>query len=170
MLWFFKSFHAYFSESEKAMNTLEVRNLYDKNTYQSVLDRINQLDTNSAPEWGTMSAAQMMNHCAEIQGVTNGNELKNTPLMVKLFKGAIRKMVVNEKPYKTNTATHPQYRQKSPKEFETSKHLLLAELEKFVNQTPSEAAARKHPLSGQMDRDESGWAMYKHIDHHLKQF
>jgi hypothetical protein len=108
-----------------------------------------------------MSAAQMFSHCAEILEVANGRDLKNTPLIAKLFKGMIRKMVVNEKPYPKNTKTHPQYRQTTDKDFETEKKRLLLALDKLQI---------IHPLFGRMSRQEKGWSMYKHLDHHLTQF
>lgn len=117
-----------------------------------------------------MTAAQMLAHCAEIQDVSNGKELRGTPFVVKLFKGMIRNMVVNEKPFPKNTKTHPQYRQTSDRDFEEEKRRLLEALDKFVNADVAQSERFEHPLFGSMTAEEKGWSMYKHLDHHLRQF
>ncbi len=151
------------------METLEEKSLYDEVVYQQCLERINELTANTTPQWGKMSAAQMLSHCAEIQEVSNGKSLENTPFIIKLIKGVIRNMVVNHKPYKHSTKTHPQYRQQDPRDFELEKIRLLAALEQFQNDK-AEGVAHAHPLFGPMTENERGWAMYKHLDYHLTQF
>ncbi len=144
--------------------------LYSPESYQDCLHRIEKMTHDSRPQWGRMSAAQMFSHCAEILEVANGRDLKNTPLIAKLFKGMIRKMVVNEKPYPKNTRTHPQYRQTTDKDFETERKRLLLALDKLVNMDEEESTQIIHPLFGMMTLQEKGWSMYKHLDHHLTQF
>ncbi len=75
------------------------------------LERIDGLSPDTQPQWGVMSAGQMLSHCAEIQEVSNGKALEGTPFIVRLLGGFIRKMVVNDKPYPRSTKTHPQYLQ-----------------------------------------------------------
>lgn len=142
-------------------------NLYDVDTSQGLLERIERLTPETQPQWGRMSVAQMLAHCAEIVEVTNGKPLENTPLLARVFRGMIRKMVVSEKPYPRDTKTHPQYLQVAERDFETEKARLLDALEGFRDQ---EDAAPEHPLFGVMTREERGWSMFKHLDHHLRQF
>ena len=112
----------------------------------------------------------MLAHCAEVQEVSNGKELKNTPLVAKMLKGMIRKMVVGEKPFPRNTKTHPQYKQTSDRDFGTEKSGLCNALDDFINADKNSSGQSKHPLFGEMTTEEKGWSMYKHLDHHLKQF
>ncbi len=148
---------------------MEKKNLYKQEVHKECLDRIEQIKADTEPQWGNMSAAQMLAHCAEIQEVTNGRELKGTPFILKLFKGFIKKMVVSDKPYPKSTQTHPQYKQHDDKDFEEEKSRLKEALQNFVD-NESRAEEIKHTLFGKMTRDEKGWAMYKHLDHHLTQF
>ena len=142
--------------------------LYYLEDYQAFLSRIDQLSTESPAQWGTMDAAQMLAHCAEIQEVSNGKELTGTPFIVKLFKGMIRKTVVGDKPFPKNSKTHPQYIQTEECDFETEKARLLVALEAFVETENS--SGRPHPMFGTITNDEKGWSAYKHINHHLTQF
>jgi len=152
------------------MGKLIVKSIYTPEVYQSCLDRIDRLEPGSIPQWGTMTAAQMLAHCAEIQDVANGKDLNGTPFLVRLFKGMVRNMVVNDKPYPRNTRTHPQYRQTSDSDFASAKARLLTSTGEFVSAGSSDAGDRRHPLFGEMTAEEKGWSIYKHLDHHLTQF
>jgi hypothetical protein len=149
------------------MDTLTKKSLYSHDIYQLCLGRIEKLTPETQPQWGSMSAAQMLAHCTEILEVANGKALQNTPFLAKLFKRMIRNMVVNEKPYPKNTRTHVQYKQTAERQFETEKEHLLGALAQFIRE---EGISRKHPLFGAMSVEEKGWSMYKHLDHHLSQF
>lgn len=146
------------------------KSLLDQDVQQACLDRINKLTPASQPVWGKMNTAQMLAHCAEVAEVLNGKPLEGTPFMVKLFKGMIRKMVVNEKPYPQNSRTHPQYVVSDAREFEAEKERMIAALVKLGSFTEAERRQLNHPLFGTMTDEELGWSSYKHLDHHLVQF
>ena len=148
-----------------------MKSIFDEETYKESLARINKLTADTQPQWGKMNSAQMLSHCCEIQDVANGKDLKGTPFLVKLFKNMVRKSVVGPKPYKKNSPTHPQYKMDgSPCDFDTEKNRLSAAMDKFYNEDPEILAQIIHPLFGKMTREEKGWAMYKHLNHHLDQF
>lgn len=150
------------------MDTLEIRDLLDKDVYDEVLSRVEKLTPESQPKWGEMAVGQMLAHTSEVLEVYNGKGLLGTPWFVKLFKGYVKRMVLNDKPYKQGIHTHPQYKVTSLKKFDKEKHRLLDALSSFFND--EDIANKKHPLFGMMTKLEKGWAMYKHIDHHLTQF
>lgn len=148
-----------------------MKSIFDEETYKESLARINKLTADTQPQWGKMNAAQMLSHCCEIQDVAIGKDLKGTPFLVKLFKNIVRKSVVGPKPYKKNSPTHPQYKMDgSLCDFDTEKNRLSAAMDKFYNEDPEILAQIIHPLFGKMTREEKGWAIYKHLNHHLDQF
>ena len=63
------------------MDTLIKKSLYSHDVYQLCLARIEKLTPQTQPQWGSMSAAQMLAHCAEILEVANGKALQNTQLI-----------------------------------------------------------------------------------------
>ncbi len=148
-----------------------MKNLYDRDVYDGVVERISKLSAETQPQWGKMSVGQMLAHCAEVGEVFTGDKpLTGTPFIAKLLKGVIRKGVVSETPYKHSLQTHPQYRITSEKSFDQERSRLLDNVGKFFAEDQSEGAKRVHPLFGTMTPAERGWAMYKHLDHHLTQF
>lgn len=152
------------------MNADARPDLHSPETYQECVSRIQALTPESRPLWGTMTAAQMFAHCAEVQEVTNGKELRGTPFLIKLFRGVIRRMVLSDKPYPKNSGTHPQYRQKEDRDFEAERRRLLAALDAFVRAGAEGGPGPEHPLFGRLTPGEKGRSMVKHLDHHLRQF
>ncbi len=146
------------------------KSLYTPEVHQQCLSRIGQLTPKATPGWGSMTVAQMLAHCAEIQEVWNGKALLNTPFLAKLFKGVIRRMVVSDKPVPKNSGTHPQFKQISDRDFEDERMRLLDALDRFTRIDEDQRRKLVHPLFGVMTDDERGWSMYKHLDHHLSQF
>lgn len=153
------------------MQKLTRRSLLAPDVYQESLARVEKLTADAKPQWGRMTAAQMLAHCAEVQEVVNGRKpLRDTPLIARLFKGMIRRMVVSEKPYPHNIRTHPQYRQDEDRDFGAEKKRLLDALAEFTAADRKRLESIPHPLFGPMTAEEKGWSMYKHLDHHLAQF
>ena len=51
---------------------MEKKSLYSSEVYEKCQSRIEQLTSETQPQWGSMTAAQMLAHCTEIQEVSNG--------------------------------------------------------------------------------------------------
>ncbi len=140
--------------------------LFNTADYKEFLARINQVKADTKPLWGKMSASQMFAHCKEVQEACNGKALKNTPFFVKLFKGFIKKSVLNDKSYPKGSPTHKQYIINDEKEFDIEKEKFLKSLSFFVDTRGSVY----HTLFGEMSEKERSWTVYKHHNHHLEQF
>jgi hypothetical protein len=148
------------------MTPTEKPNIFDPKVYESLIARFQKIEANTTPLWGKMNAAQMFAHCTEVQEVCNGKALEKTPFFLKLFKGFIKKSVLNDKPYPKGSPTHNQYVISSQKDFDTEKKRFLDSLARFVNNTGS----INHSLFGEMSPEERSWSIYKHNIHHLEQF
>jgi len=140
--------------------------LFDPKTYENLRARFQKIEANTSPHWGKMNAAQMFAHCTEVQEACNGKALENTPFFLKLFKGFIKKSVVNDKPYPKGSPTHQQYIMNSQKDFDIERQRFLDSFAKFVKNTGSS----QHTLFGKMSPEERSWSIYKHHSHHLEQF
>lgn len=150
---------------------MEKPSLYDQTTREQAFERINALSAEAKPAWGAMTAAQMMAHVTATFDVINGEKkLEGTPLIARLFKGAIKNAVLNDKPFPKSSRTHPQYIVNDERDFEQEKGRLIGALERFAAIDEKEAAAVEHPILGTLGREERSWSMYKHLDHHLQQF
>lgn len=145
-------------------------NLYDDEVYEQVIRRIEKLTPSSLSLWGKMTVSQMMAHCSEILDVYNGKKQLKTNLFARIFKGYIKMVIMSPEPYQKNSSTAPQFVISSNKDFEVERIRLLEAITYFFEMEKSKAKTIKHSLFGTMTLEERGWAMYKHLDHHLDQF
>lgn len=141
----------------------------DADVLAEIQTRISALSAMTPAKWGKMSAAQMLAHCAEVQDVANGKDLSHTPFAIRLFASFIKRAVTSVKPYPRDVRTHPQYVVDRDVDFEEARERLLAAI-RAMHEKLAGVKAIQHPLFGRMTREEAGWAMYKHLDHHLRQF
>ena len=147
-----------------------MKNLYNKRVYEEILQRINQLGPSTKPLWGKMDTAQMMTHCDEVLQTYNGDKALKVGLLGRVFKGMVKKIVFGPHPYKKNSPTVPQFKVTTTQDFNEAKSRLLRSLDRFHTMSQEEIASLVHPLFGKVSMEDRGWAMYKHIDHHLQQF
>jgi hypothetical protein len=149
---------------------MERKSFYDEGAYKALQGRIARLTAQTEPQWGRMNAAQMCAHCAEVAEVAGGKPLAGTPWYVRLLGGLIKKLVLSDKPYPRSTRTHPQYLIPTTVEFDAQQARLLAILADLDEAGRAGAEGTVHPIFGAMTAEETGWATYKHLDHHLTQF
>ena len=145
--------------------------LYEGGIQQKATERINALTAESRPEWGKMNVAQMCAHCTEAFEVMNGEKpLRKAPRIPRPFRGVILQYLTSDKPFLKNTPTHPQYKKVDELQLDGEKKRLVAAIDRFVTEDEATANARAYPFFGEMTADQRGVWMYKHLDHHLRQF
>lgn len=148
-------------------DSTERRDLNDPDVYEEVRRRVEALEPDATPQWGEMNVAQMLAHCVEVQKVMNDGPLEGTPWYLRLAGPLIKRLVLSDRAFPRNVATHPQYDVGPDKEFETEKQRLLGTLSAFRARS---RAGVDHPVFGRLTPEEAGWSAYKHLDHHLRQF
>ncbi len=148
---------------------MEKKSLYSSEVYEKCQSRIEQLTSETQPQWGSMTVAQMLAHCSEIQEVTNGKDLKNRPFIVKLFCSMIRTWLLVRNPIRRALKLIRSIYKPKIVIFANEKKRLLDALAQFVDDKEKSESAG-HPLFGKMTVEEKGWSMVKHLDHHLTQF
>jgi Protein of unknown function (DUF1569) len=87
--------------------------------------------------------------------------------ILKLF---VKKVVVNETPYKKNNPTAPEFKIADSKEFEKEKERLINYIEKTQKLDPDYFEGKESHSFGVLTKDEWNNMFYKHLDHHLRQF
>ena len=141
--------------------------MFDKSTRDELINRIHSLNENSIAQWGKMNVSQMLKHCTQWDEMALGKVKYKQSLLGKLFgKMALRNMLKNE-PIKKNLPTVPSFRIKGNTDIATEKSKwiqLLHEYEQFSNY------GFIHPFFGAMTKENTGFIVYKHSDHHLRQF
>lgn len=138
-----------------------------------LINKIDNLENNTQPEWGTMTAQKMVEHLANTFKIANGklevecfSEEKKLPVL--------RKVLMSDRPmpkgFKSpaNELLPQDYEYES---FESAKEALKKEVDdyyKFFNENPESKLV--NPTFGELNKEE--WEQFhrKHLKHHLTQF
>jgi hypothetical protein len=148
---------------------MEVKSLFDKQAYEEMMHRLESLTGNNPRHWGKMTAAQMLTHCKEAYKVPlTSKPLKRHPLSIIgwLFK----KTLYSDKPYRQNLPTAPNFIVKDERDFDKEKAEMLSIVKAFHERGAAGIGDKVHPLFGKLTADQWGKSMWKHLDHHLRQF
>ena len=147
-----------------------MKDLFDKAVAAEISTRIHQLTADAKPVWGKMNVSQMLSHIqVPLLGALGEIKLKRT-LIGFLFGGIAKKQMVNEKPFKENLPTDPTFIRKGEHDFDLEKTKLLEGIDKFVAAGPTGISKEPHPFFGKLTPAEWSTLMWKHLDHHLRQF
>jgi hypothetical protein len=144
--------------------------LFEQQTANEILQRINNLQPNSQRQWGKMSAAQMMAHVNFVLQLATGDKTEKPTFMMKLMGPMIKKVIMSPKPFKQSLPTGPNFVMKEEKDFSMEKQSLINTYNKFIQGGTATAEGKKHPIMGKLTAEEWGYSQWKHFDHHLKQF
>lgn len=149
---------------------MEVKSLFDKATFEEIIARMNQLNSSSQRMWGKMTVSQMLAHCKEAFKVPlSSKPIRRSPVGI-LFGWMFKSKLYNETPWAKNLPTAPNFIIKDDRNFEVEKNDLLSMVSNFYQRGALGIGDRVHPMFGQLTASQWGKSMWKHLDHHLKQF
>ncbi len=148
-----------------------MKNIFDLNETNKVINRINKLHVTTKPSWGKMSADQMLAHCNVTYEMAFEDKHKKpngfVMFMLKLF---VKNTVVGDKPYKKNSKTAPQFLIADARNFEIEKERLINYLKKAQSLGENHFHGKEYHSFGKLTKQEWNIMFYKHLDHHLTQF
>jgi hypothetical protein len=148
-----------------------MKDIFTKEITDEMIGRINLLNSETQPVWGKMSVGQMLAHVAVTYKYIYDNTYKK-PKGFKAFlvKKLIKPMVTNEKPYKKNGMTSPDYKITTQKDFEKEKNQLIDYLKRTQELGGEHFEKIESHSFGMLTKNEWNNMFYKHLDHHLTQF
>jgi len=148
-----------------------MKDIFLKKDSTEIINRINDLKTDSTAVWGSMSVAQMLAHCSVTYEMVYDNiHPKPNGLMRFILKSFIKNGVVNEKPYPRNSRTAPQFIVKGDRDFELEKNRLISYILQTQELGEKEFEGKESLSFGKLTAKEWNNMFAKHLDHHLTQF
>jgi len=148
-----------------------MKNLYEAATANEVKMRIGLLQPDSQRQWGSMNAAQAVAHCARSMEWAVGDR---TP--ERMFFGGIvgrmikSKVLGNDAPFRRNSPTAKDLLVSGQPNLDEERRRLCALIDRFTTAGPAGCTRKPHSFFGPMKPEEWATLMYKHLDHHLRQF
>lgn len=146
-----------------------MKSVLDKVTRDELTSRISSLNNDSTPQWGKMNVGQMLEHCARAEELYLGKvQYKRTFIGYLFGKMALKNMLKDDSPVKHNMPTKPEF-------VVTGTYNDITEgKERWIALINAYEQYKKpvfvHFFFGPMTREQLGYFVYKHADHHLRQF
>lgn len=145
--------------------------IFDPDSAKAIQSRIDRLALDARPLWGGMSAGQMVCHLTDSCKVALGE----TPTTLKpgiLSNRFVRWLIISVFPLPRGKAkTKPEFLLTRPADWEADRQVFRQYLDRvLIKGQDSQAKWNVHPSFGVMGTAQYGKLMYKHMDHHLRQF
>ena len=143
--------------------------IFDRSVHDALVTRIRQLRPDSARKWGQMNAATMQAHLIAGMRMTLGT-LQVTPKKTPLANPLGRWLVIHSPfPWPKGAPTGDELKDPPSQDFEAEREELLRLLG-VVNQRAQSESWPAHPAFGPLSARDWGVLVWRHTDHHLRQF
>ena len=137
-----------------------------------ILRRLDGLSADARPQWGTLTAGDLLCHLADPVRVALG-EKHAARLPGPFGLPGLAHLIVWILPWPKGAPTAPEFLPQAGMTpatgFDSDKQVLLAVLRRFGDSPPDRVFAPS-PVFGRLSRRAWGRLMWRHLDHHLTQF
>jgi hypothetical protein len=147
-----------------------MKTLYDANAVAEVKQRLGRLTPETPRHWGKMTPAQAMAHCSAALEVPLGDSSPPRVLIGRLVGWMFKSMFSNEKDFAKNSPTDPAFVVSGDRDLAAERQRLSGLIDRFASSNPEDCSGRTHSFFGPLTGAQWGTGMYKHLDHHLRQF
>ena len=147
-----------------------MKNLFEKETVDEVIGRIDSLQPAVQRQWGKMDVAQMMAHCSAALDMASGKINPPRMLIGRVLGPLVKPIYTNEKPFAQNNPTEKRLVVSDSRDFSREREHLKDCLREFLEGGETKCTRHPHPFFGSLTPQEWSRGMYKHMDHHLRQF
>jgi hypothetical protein len=149
----------------------DMKNLFEAGTAKEIKERIGRLCPTSQRQWGKMTAPQAMAHCSAVMEWAVGDRVEPRMFVGRIFGPIAKSQVLkDEKPMGRNAPTAKSLVVKDDRDLGKECQRLSALVERFCAGGPQGCTRNPHTFFGSMTPEEWAALMYKHVDHHLRQF
>jgi DinB family protein len=145
-----------------------VKSLFNPQDHRKLQDRVQRLKTDQKPQWGKMTAVQMVAHLSDSLRMASG-ELEVAPRKGPFRYSPLKELVLYVLPMPKGLPTSPELIARKPGDWSEEVADLRDQLNGLV-QRGAEALSPTHPAFGTFSAKQWGVLIYRHVDHHLRQF
>ena len=148
-----------------------MKNLLEAARVDEVKERLSCLRHDSDRQWGRMKVAQAVAHCTAGFELALGVRLPPRLLIGRIIGGIVKpKVLNNDEPLRRNSPTVPGLVISDDRNLETERERLYEMIDRFAVTGSTGCTTHPHSFFGRLTPDEWATLMYKHMDHHLRQF
>jgi hypothetical protein len=148
-----------------------MKNLFEAARVEELKQRIALLRPDSERQWGTMKPAQVLEHCSRGIETALGDKTPPRVLVGRLLGWFVKpKVMGNDEPLRRNSPTARMFVVEDERDFGTERLRLCGLIDRFAAAGPAGCSSHPHAFFGRLTPGEWAILMYKHLDHHLRQF
>lgn len=147
-----------------------MKNLFDNASVTEVLQRIDSLQAGAERQWGKMEVGQMVAHCSETMKMATGQRFPPRVFIGRIIGYFLKPNYYNEKPFPQGSPTSKSAIISDTRDLEKEKIILKALVLQFYEGNAAKCTTHPHPFFGHLTPEQWSIGMYKHLDHHLRQF
>jgi hypothetical protein len=147
-----------------------MKNLFEPDAVDEVITRIDKLQPTTQHQWGKMDVAQMMAHCSTTLDMAAGRLILPRLLIGRILGPFVRPIFSNDKLLSRNSPTDKKLVISDPRNFGREQEQLKLRIREFQQGGEAQCTKHPHPFFGALTPQEWSTGMYKHLDHHLRQF
>ena len=141
--------------------------ILDAEARAALARRVYALTPEAQRRWGSMTSAQAMAHLADALKMALG-EMHVTARQSPLRWMLIKKLIIHVAPMPKSAPTVPELKGRAAGDFTAEAAAICSMLDRCAD--PAQSLATEHPTFGRLSRHDWGTLIYKHTDHHLRQF
>jgi hypothetical protein len=149
-----------------------VKNLFEKACAEELKERVARLTPESPRHWGKMNTAQAVAHCAlAFELPSGGQKPPRAGFPVRILGRIIKPLALgDDKPMRRNSPTMKSLVIPDERDLAKERERLCAAIDRFAAAGPAGCTDHPHSFFGRLTPEEWAILMYKHVDHHLRQF
>ena len=148
---------------------MDMKSVLEVDTRQELITRIGSVHAGSQRQWGTMNVVQMLKHCVACEKLYFGEITISRSLLGRVIGTvALKNMLKDESPMGRNAPTSSSVIiAGTDGDVEAEKRAWVGYIERYAL-LPEDGIV--HWFFGRMSAEQIGQFVYKHADHHLRQF
>jgi len=148
-----------------------MKNLFEAGRVEEVKQRIAQIGPDSQRQWGKMSPAQALEHCSRGVEMALGDKTPPRVFIGRILGPIVKSRVMaNDEPLRRNSPTMKELVVQDERDLGAERTRLCGLIDRFAAAGPARCTRHPHSFFGRLTPDEWAILMYKHLDHHLRQF
>lgn len=147
-----------------------MKTIQNETNYAEIRKRILSLSATSPRQWGKMDLQQMLLHCTTQLKLAIG-EIPSKPQGPSLMRTGLGKwLIFSNLPWPKGAKTPDEMNAELNNFLLTNIEIEKKDLLNYLEKLKRQYQLYPHPFFGNLNQDEWARLIYKHLDHHLKQF
>lgn len=145
-----------------------MKTFFDPAVQAEMQARLQALRPGAPALWGHMDAPRMLAHCAAGMKMATG-ELHVKRGLPSLIGWMFKALAYDDRPFSHGAPTAAELKVADPREFAVERSHLQGMMTHLA-QGPGAVTNLRHPFFGRLTPEQWGGLLYKHLDHHFRQF